>query len=64
MGEREPKCTCCDDRRFVLTATGETRPCSRCNDVEFSRWSDARRPRVGTAIACAASSKGGETDGA
>jgi hypothetical protein len=31
-------CTCCNGRRTVLAADGQSRPCSRCQGDEFSEW--------------------------
>lgn len=61
MGERN--CLCCADKRIVTDAAGEIRPCSRCDADGFNRWSEQRKPpRVGAAIACAASGKGERDD--
>ncbi len=42
-----PNCRCCHDARTVLTAEGETRPCSRCCSGTFSVW---MRKRTAAAI--------------
>lgn len=40
---KQGKCACCGGAGQVEAATGEMRPCSRCNSEAFDQWSLARR---------------------